>query len=33
MIIVSTGKPKVTVPGVVGKQATDAVAALDRSAG
>jgi eukaryotic-like serine/threonine-protein kinase len=27
-ILVSTGKPKVTVPGVVGDQATDAVAAL-----
>ena len=27
-IIVSTGKPKVDVPGVVGQQATDAVAAL-----
>ncbi len=28
VIKVSTGKPKVTVPGVVGQQATDAVAAL-----
>src|SRR5262245_49349020 len=28
VIKVSSGKPKVTVPGVVGKQATDAVAAL-----
>ncbi len=27
-ILVSTGKPKVTVPSVIGKQATDAVAAL-----
>ena len=27
-ILVSSGKPKVTVPGVVGQQATDAVAAL-----
>jgi eukaryotic-like serine/threonine-protein kinase len=27
-IFVSTGKPKVSVPGVIGKQATDAVAAL-----
>ena len=28
VILVSSGKPKVTVPGVVGQQATDAVAAL-----
>jgi serine/threonine-protein kinase len=28
VVLVSTGKPKVTVPGVIGKQATDAVAAL-----
>jgi len=28
VIFVSSGKPKVTVPGVIGQQATDAVAAL-----
>jgi beta-lactam-binding protein with PASTA domain/predicted Ser/Thr protein kinase len=28
VILVSSGKPKVTVPGVIGQQATDAVAAL-----
>jgi beta-lactam-binding protein with PASTA domain/predicted Ser/Thr protein kinase len=28
LILVSSGKPKVTVPGVIGQQATDAVAAL-----